>query len=306
MQPRNVDVTKAREATAAGWGPEQLARTGMIVQSGNPDAGARRFSGLQEEEIALGQTIEALGAVLAAEEGIRPARWFMSGVRLDVVANDYWTPITRWLDPRRILRMPRTRWDRTREAWERQGWTFRDAETMVPGWRESIERLDRETVPVPYVHHDPATKIAETYAFCTDARQERTADWMLEQQRWLRDQTGCNRIVQGFKSGIWDNWPSRIALPSGIVRFTAQDIWERAPLTLDGGPITIAHYQPGEFEAAFLEWLRRLLADGFEIVLNEAYAHRGRRWTWADENPDVADALVGEGVYREPWKAPAG
>lgn len=307
MEPRFVDVINGRDALAAGWDAERLAASGMIVQIGGGLAGARRFGVYGDEDVEIGQAIEALAG--AADEGAgKPARWALSGLRLDVVGNFRARPIVQWLDPRMILRMPRRRWETVRAQWEAQGFVFTDHPDMTAGWRDELERVDAETALVPYVHVYPSRDgpggNVEVFGFATDLRQPRLADWMLEQQRWVGEETGCSLLVVGFKSGVWDNWPSRVQYPSGVLRY-GDGVWSRAARAPGNASIiTTGHYGPGEFEGHFMTWLRRLLAEGlFDLVLNEAYPHRGIRWTWAEKHPDVAASLVGELVERRPWEA---
>ena len=305
MLPVWVDITKARDAGQAGWSAEQIARTGMLVHAGNLSWGVRRLTPFQEGEIALGQEIRRISTRLRLREGARQAGWVISAPRLEVLENNRAIPLASpSFDPRWHLRMPPERWAKTVEAWQRAGFRFEDEATMTPGWREVVEKADPTTVPVPYVHLYADRKVVGTYAFLLDARHEALKRWLVAETKWALRETGADAVVLGFKSGSNENTPSFVVTPQGI-RTLDQNGWVTRPLDHAGVPavpITIAHYAPGEYLEHMMTWVRMLHAEGVEAMMNEAYPHLGTRWLWADAYPDVAARLLGEGMYREPWK----
>lgn len=313
MAQRNINTMKVRLAMQAGWTTEQLARVPdvPVLSCGTGVAsGAQRQTGRGRDESAFAVETERISVELnAADPSIPVKRWFMSISRLDVVENIVWSPITHWLDPKLYLTQPRKQWDATVRTWEKEGWKFADVEEIVGSWRPYLEKaIGPDNALVPYVNIRPETRTITTGAFCTDVREPRLHDWMHAHLSRERERTGNNRIIHGIKSGMWENFPSWVSVPQGVYLFDAKLGWQQPKVHgPNPGPLGAPGYlyQPGEHLAAQMRYLARLLDDGFEVIVNEAYAHAGRRWAWEDDHPEVADRLTGELVDRMPWDQPA-
>lgn len=299
MEPRNVPVTKGRDLMEAGWTPAQAAEFDGFVQVGGWPHGAVRQTARNQAEVAFGRAVDEA----AASAGKAP-RWLTSGPRLDVVGNGIWSPIVRSIPSRFFLKMSRPRWDRIVKIWTRAGYTFRDDPTMVTGWRPYVESLNRATeAPVPYCHFNTVEKIVEIYGFCLDVRLDGVQDYVFGEYERMAAWTGTRATAYGYKSGPWGattGWPSHYVDPYGTHTLDPRRGWTvDRDISSQATIITLGHYAPGEFQEATMKFLRRLIGAGFRVLLNEAYADQGVRWLWADEFPDVAAMLIGEGVYRD-------
>lgn len=298
MSIRWVPTVIVRDAVTAGVPEEVIASWPVIAGSGNPYA-SPTITSFIETEIVRGQKIQAAAARLRAR-GLPGADWGITGLRPDVILSDSWAPLSPGFNLNWVKRISTTAWNGRLQPWLNAGWTFRWSTNIVPGFVDSLMALQSGTVPLPYCAIDPVTKTIDAYAFVTDASSAAFTSWLLAEQVRVCREVGSWVVGLALKTANNENWPSYYVDPSGV-HCIENGVWTTKPIEHPSCPITIAHYQPGQYLALIMDYIRALYAAGIMVPTNEAWATNGVRWLWEGAHPDVADMVVGECSYQTPW-----